>query len=87
MWCKKNPVDLKRWNKRCDECKEKGVTKKKSEVEIGQAQPAAVLTDKRGKQVFVDKFGKVVDNPGYDLNNDPRGWKYNGKEKKDQTMV
>jgi len=84
LFCKKNKVELKKWNKPCDECKKNGVAKtvkKETEVHIGSRTPAAVLTDKHGREVFVDKNGKVTDNPGYDFKKDPNGWKYAGKVK------
>lgn len=80
LFCKTNPVPMKDWNKRCPTCKETQVKKDKDEarVNIQSRQPAAVITIENGQKVFVDKFGNEVPNPGYDLQNDPRGYKHTG---------
>lgn len=92
MFCHKNKVPIEDWNKRCEECRKKQAIKDKEEearmIMTGKRLPAAVLEVGAEKQeVFVDKFGKEVDNPGYDLKNDPRGWKYTGKIKQNRTMI
>jgi hypothetical protein len=92
LFCKKNEVPLNDWNRRCTECREK--QKKKDEIEqqqlamgIGKRTPAAVITLENGEKVFVDKFGKETDNPGYDLKNDPRGWGFTGKSKPERKII
>lgn len=92
LFCKKNEVPMEKWNRRCDECKVKQaakdeIEKQQIDVGIGRRIPAAVITiEKNGQKVFVDKFGREIDNPGYDLNNDPRGWKHTGAIK-DKTFI
>ena len=79
LFCKRNKVAQKLWNRPCDTCK--GNRKKKiakAEVTIGKRQPAAVITGEGGRKIFVDKFGVPVEDHGYDLDNDPRGWKTTG---------
>lgn len=79
LYCNKNPVPLAKWNRRCDECRAKVEEKTSTiEVNIGHPQPAAVLEDDNGNKIFVDKFGNKLDNTGYDLENDPRGYKFTG---------
>lgn len=83
LFCKKNEVPLSDWNKRCDSCRAKQAKhdeaeKKRIDSGVAKRQPAAVLELENGQKVFVDKFGREVDNPGYDLKNDPRGWRKTG---------
>lgn len=92
LFCKKNEVEIEDWNKRCTECRAK--QKQKDEIEkqqinvgIGKRMPAAVITLDNGQKVFVDKFGQEVDNPGYDLEHDPRGWSYTGAKQKERTII
>lgn len=89
LFCHKEKVPMKDWNKRCQKCKE--VQKKKDEEEqrvlVGRRLPAAVIEPDSGGKVFVDKFGKEVDNPGYDLTNDPRGWAYTGTKPRTKEMI
>lgn len=86
LFCHVTEIPEKDWAKRCVNCKDK--QKKIDEEEIKainmgiiKRQPAAIIDilDKEehttGDQVYVDKFGREVENPGYDLQNDPRGWK------------
>ena len=85
MFCKKNRVPLKKWNKPCEDCKAKqvkGKTKQNGGVTIGKRLPAAVWEDENGNRVFVDKFNKPVQEHGYDLEKDPRGWDKTGKLRK-----
>lgn len=56
-------------------------------LNIGQAQPAAVVKGPQGQEVYVDKFGKPVDNPGYNLKSDPRGYKKTGTGPKDKVII
>lgn len=86
MGCRKNSV--KRWNQRCSDCKKNNIEKpSKIAVVLGKSQPAAILTDKNGNEIYVDKFGNKTENPGYDMQRDPRGWKYSGKQKKSKSIV
>ena len=90
LFCNVSEVALKDWNKRCAKCREK--QRKIDEAEqknfsIGQAMPAAVITTEDGTKVFVDKFGREVPNPGYDLENDPRGWSYTRGGNNKKTVV
>lgn len=89
-YCHKNLVPIGKWNRKCDECKEKAKEKKADVKKTGRGLttriPAAVIKTDDGTEVFVDKFGKEVDNPGYDLKNDPRGWGFT-KKKKDVTII
>lgn len=80
LFCKSNRVPIKKWNKPCEDCKKKREKKNtRSEVQIGKRQPAAVWEDPDGNRIFVDKFGKPVQDHGYDLDGDPRGYKTTGK--------
>lgn len=73
-FCGQNLVLLKDWNKRCAQCKNGGVPRHlEDDIRIVKRDPAAIIETENGSTVFVDKFGKDVDNPGYDLQNDPRG--------------
>jgi hypothetical protein len=95
LHCKKNEVPIENWNKKCDECREKQAKKDAIEMAqidmgIGKRLPAAVLdVDIKGKtqKVFVDKFGREVENPGYDLEGDPRGWGYTKTEPKKRDVI
>lgn len=91
LFCKKNKVLMRDWNKRCAECKAQiRAEEEKAEIQMGikHRMPAAVITTEKGHRVFVDKFGEELDNPGYDLENDPRGYKHTGALPKDKpTMV
>lgn len=92
LFCKKNEVPMSRWNRRCDECRQKQAQKDENEKKqidmgIGKRIPAAVITiDNTGQKVFVDKFGREIENPGYDLENDPRGWRHT-KTIKESTFI
>ena len=91
LFCHKNKVPIEQWNKRCPECKE--LQRKKDEDEqktilIGERKPAAVLeVGQQKSEVWVDKLGNEVKNPGYDLKHDPHGWKYTGKDRSERTMI
>lgn len=83
LTCRKNPVPVGRWNLPCEECRaKKADDHEKKDISIHQRQPAAVIKpdDTENTNIFVDKHGKEVRNPGYDLENDPRGWKFTGKK-------
>lgn len=85
--CRVNRV--KRWNQKCDSCKSK---EKFDDSEtrmpgVAHQQPAAVLEGENGEKVFVDKLGNKVDNPGYQLDVDPRGYRYTGSKGKDKTFI
>lgn len=89
-FCGESLVLLKDWNKRCDKCRtQKDIGDRKSNIIIAKSKPAAVIElEGTDQKVFVDKNGKEVDNPGYDLNNDPRGYKYtNGSSTKGKTYI
>lgn len=87
--CKRNAVSSRRWDKPCDECRSKNKNKKVKSVEmgIGKRFPAAVWENEDGDQIFVDKFGKPVDDHGYDLANDPRGYKKTGTVKSKKEII
>lgn len=91
LWCHVTVMPIERWNRKCENCKKKAVGAKvkvtESKAIIGSREPAAVWEDDRGNQVFVDKRGKPVKNPGYDLENDPRGWEHTGTKKKNKTII
>lgn len=89
LFCKKNLVERKRWNLPCEECGKKQVEeiKKESGVVVGNRKPAARLVNDEGHEVYVDKFGVEVDNPGYDLEHDPRGWEHTGRKPGDKTII
>lgn len=91
-FCNKNEVPLKDWNKRCSECREKQKQLDEAEIKeiesgIKKREPAAVITTEAGQKIFVDKFGREVDNPGYDLKNDPRGWSKTGILPPDRKLI
>lgn len=91
MWCGITVVPVERWNRKCENCKKKDAIAKTKMQEksatTASRDPAAVWEDDRGNQVFVDKYGKPVKNPGYDLDNDPRGWEFTGTKKKKGTII
>ena len=92
LYCKETEIPIEDWNKRCKNCraKQKEIDereKQQIEMGIGRRTPAAVITTEDGRQVYVDKFGREVQNPGYDLQNDPRGQKVSGIEKSKKTII
>lgn len=88
LYCKKEKVPVNKWNLRCKKCKLEGVKPVKDLfLKIGKKQPIAVVKDKEGNEVYLDKEGKQVDNPGYDLKNDPRGWEFTGTKKPERTRI
>lgn len=56
-------------------------------VNVSKRTPAAVIEDANGNKVFVDKFGKEVQDTGYDLKKDPRGWIKNGYLKPQAELI
>ncbi|HDY90311.1 MAG TPA: hypothetical protein ENH82_19600 [bacterium] len=54
---------------------------------VGRRMPAAVITTKDGRKIYVDKFGKEIKNHGYDLDNDPRGFKTTGRGKSNVKVI
>lgn len=88
-FCGQSLVLMKDWNKRCAECKVEKEVERHNDIVMKKGDPAAVITiDGTSQKVFVDKNGNEVDNPGYDLNNDPRGYKYtNGESTRGQTYI
>ena len=77
--CKINPVPLSNALRPCDSCrKKKAKTKAQTTLRMGQREPSAIIETDNGTKVFVDKTGKEVSNPGYDLTNDPRGHRFTG---------
>lgn len=92
LFCNKNEILVRDWNKRCPECREKQSVKDAIEKEqigmgIGKRLPAARIVTDDGKEVWVDKFGREVENPGYDLKNDPRGWGKTGTQPKKREII
>jgi|SRR5581483_4298881 len=92
LFCHKDEVAIEDWNKRCLKCKAKvrekeEIEKKQLDMGIGKRMPAARIVTEDGREVWVDKFGREVDNPGYDLKNDPRGWQKTGTQPKERTLI
>ena len=95
LFCNKYEVPIERWNKRCTDCATKQaqkdtIEKQQIDMGIGKRLPAAIIeiTDKgKTQEVFVDKFGREVENPGYDLKNDPRGWNYTRTQKGSRSII
>lgn len=83
--CKTNPVPADRAMRPCRECTTK--TSTNGGVIMGKRQPAAVIKTEDGKEIFVDKSGKEVRNPGYDLKKDPRGWDHTGTRPKSRSVI
>lgn len=88
LFCNKERVPLADWNKRGPNCKaklkvEQEKEEKNQSVIIGKRLPAAIINPDAAPEenVFVDKFGKETENPGYDLKNDPRGYGIRSKIK------
>lgn len=91
-YCNKGKVAATTPLRRCNECRQaKSTDQVEGQVTLGKRQPAAVITeftDQGGKnEVFVDKRGKEVDNPGYDLASDPRGWEFTRRGVAKRTLV
>lgn len=82
LYCKKNKVPRAKWNRPCLSCKKKMKPNSDLSVNIGKELPAAILKDENGIEKYVDKNGNKVENPGYDTKNDPRGYKFTGKQSK-----
>lgn len=82
MYCKRNRVSSRDWKKPCEKCKLKLKKKKSRAVDLGAGNrlPAAVWKDEEGNEIVVDKFGKPIQDHGYDFENDPRGYKKAGKK-------
>lgn len=91
LFCQTHQVPLSQWNKRCPVCREEQAKKDHAErerlLQLGKRDPAAIIETENGAQVFVDKFGQEVENPGYDLKNDPRGWSKTGTRPKKVEMI
>lgn len=94
LFCKKTEILIFDWNKRCPECRAKlkakeDIEKKQIDMGIGKRMPAAIIEvqDNKKTQVYVDKFGREVENPGYDLQHDPRGWNYTGIKPKEKKFI
>lgn len=89
LFCNQTEVSIQNWNKRCPACKENQKAKDDEEqrITVGQRMPAARIVTEDGREVWVDKFGKEVDNPGYDLRNDPRGWNKTGTQKAKREVI
>ena len=89
-FCNVTEIPASRWNLRCDDCKMKlgrERIKNKPTVRVGRRMPAAVVTEADGRQVFVDKHGKEVKDHGYNIEDDPHGWKATGKLKQRPTLI
>lgn len=90
--CRKNPVPANRPLRPCQECRYNDSEAPQNidlgTPAVGTKLPAARVVSNDGKkEVYVDKFGKVVDNPGYDLDNDPRGYYHTGRLKRKGTVT
>jgi hypothetical protein len=85
--CKKNTVARSKALRPCSECLKKNSPTTEVGIAIGHRDPAAVIEPVTGAEVFVDKFGKEVKNPGYDLKNDPRGWGFTGKHQGKRVVI
>lgn len=72
-FCGEGLVSVARWNMRCSTCKSNNNTKTYNAVTVSKRDPSAIIHTDEGEKVFVDKFGREVDNPGYDLENDRHG--------------
>lgn len=79
LFCGQEEVDLADWNKRGPKCRAEQKEKDEEEkIRIIKPLPAARIVTEDGREVWVDKFGREVENPGYDVKNDPRGWNKTG---------
>lgn len=86
--CKRSKVEPGKELRPCSNCRRKGRTHiEEPDLKIGKALPAAVVKAESGEEIYVDKFGNKVDNPGYDLKRDPRGWKHTGTAVKQRTII
>lgn len=86
MTCGINKV--KRFTKLCENCSEK--VRESSNYDnsgVGKRVPTARIVTEEGVEVFVDKNGREVTDHGYDLENDPRGWKRTGTQKPKRTII
>jgi len=61
---------------KCENCKSKRTVD--AGIGISNRQPAAIIQTESGEKVFVDAHGKEVEGHGYDLKNDPKGYKKQG---------
>lgn len=87
-YCGKGRVPVTKATRRCSECKGQGEETPGNGVTLGHRVPAATvkptITKSTGEvttapnRAFVDKFGKEIENPGYDLDHDPNGWGFTG---------
>ena len=93
-FCGIGKVPITKANRRCESCRQTLVGNKLNhlEVRLGRRKPAAIVevsleetTEK--EKLFVDKFGNPVENPGYDLERDPRGWDFAGMSRKPRTLT
>lgn len=88
LFCHTEKVPLSRWNMRCPKCKAKqDEIDANEQINIRKRSPAARIVTEDGRTIWVDKFGKEVENPGYDLTNDPRGWQYTGTKKQERETI
>lgn len=80
---------VKRFSQKCTSCKSLGGgdAKKYEGLAVLKRVPSARLITGDGAEVFVDKNGKEVTDHGYDLENDPRGWKRTGTQKPKRTII
>ena len=87
-YCHKNTIPIGKWNRPCKSCKKKKDTQSEQEgVYLKNKEPSAIIKDEKGREIYVDKYGDVVENPGYDLKEDPRGWKYTGKRTRNKEII
>lgn len=83
--CRTEMVSINKVGGLCDNCGKVILNDKGNNLIMGKRDIAAVL-DVGGQRVYVDKFGREVDNTIYDLDNDPRGWEATGNKKKGKML-
>lgn len=88
--CRVHRVPARKWDTPCEVCKgeeEDQQIKAGKDVSVGKRMPAAVIKTEDGREIVVDKFGKEVSDHGYDLKNDPKGWKKVGRIKNTKIII
>lgn len=87
IFCKKNTVPLGHHMERCEECKKKKTAPISASFTISEKEPIAVVEHIESQsKMFVDDKGNILNNHGYDLENDPRGWQRN-KRVRTRTLI
>lgn len=99
FFCRKNKVSRVFWNKPCMDCRHKikkavltQAAAKVEPVKLAHRLPAARLQLDatrldQAEDIYVDKYGRKVENPGYDPVNDPRGWIATGTVQKKGLLI